>query len=381
MKLISFFALLVLSVNLYGDFPMQLPIKPMVYAFPHLEVSGLYPVPFARQIFADPYPSGGLQFVTLGADGMLGKRLLPKSQYFGGGVQKLIFTDNNSKMYLCEKRAITLVELDKFKPVIAYPQKIEHVSFGYHDFMLLDSLKQIMLVYEDYYGWATPGHVGGGEVQWCKFTIKDLKDSKNLNQLELKNDDQIAPKVFCDDCIIYRENEDARWVAIKYSLEPAEHPILKILNDKMPLFILDPEKKLLVFEKNKTAIICGILKTRYANVLNIISWEKSPDFAPIIFQGEENSSANYDLFQASPSKTWVFVCMEDSKKPSANNYLIHVSQNAPGGYLPPFKLPIQGTPQAVSWTTEPEGLVIAMSQRLIWWDLSQFRVEDFISGK
>jgi len=379
MKFRKLFLLVFLfTIFINGESLMQFPIKPIVYPFPYSKVSGLYPVPFSGQIFVDPYPTGRLQFVTLKPDGKLEQKILP---YGGGDVRSLVFCDNNRKMYLCEERAILFLEIEKMKTLLAYPQKIEHISYKYNEFFLLDEGNQNMVIYEEFNDWEDPEYIGGMKVKWCQYTIASLKDNRIIKRLSLKNKKKKSPSVFTKKGIIFHENneEATQWRAMNYAMEPIEHPLLKVLNDSKELFLWH-SLKLFVFDAYQSAVIFGMKNIQWKNALYIAAWAKEPKFTPIIIPDEEESSVVEDRVTVSPSGKWLFASMDD-KRPNPRNYLIRLAPEISNGYLPPFKLPLEGEPQAVSWTTEPEGLVIAMSQRLIWWDLSQFKVEDYLPKK
>jgi hypothetical protein len=46
----------------------------------------------------------------------------------------------------------------------------------------------------------------------------------------------------------------------------------------------------------------------------------------------------------------------------------------PSGYLPPFKLDIEGDVSCAGWMTTPEGLVLYKDAKLRYFDLSHFDV-------
>jgi hypothetical protein len=49
----------------------------------------------------------------------------------------------------------------------------------------------------------------------------------------------------------------------------------------------------------------------------------------------------------------------------------------PGGCLPPFELNVAGSDNKATWITKPEGFVMQVGDKMLYWDLSKFDPREF----
>jgi hypothetical protein len=77
----------------------------------------------------------------------------------------------------------------------------------------------------------------------------------------------------------------------------------------------------------------------------------------------------------SPSGKWAYFAIDGGDRLPDTHYLIYLDPALPSGFLPPFKLLIEGEVDVASWMTTPEGLVLYKGNELLYYDLSKFRPE------
>jgi hypothetical protein len=199
----------------------------------------------------------------------------------------------------------------------------------------------------------------------------------------LQNPNDPIPVFFTPSATIYCENWESPWKAIDNDLNEISYPLAKILTENSKL-VFPSTNSVLISDNFKQAIILATNRITEQQSLFLASWYHDPVLSPIplassAFQGRHPVAEKSTL---SPSGKWAYF-KADGDNPSipTGNFLIYLDPALPSGYLPPFYLGFDGEIEAATWMTNPEGLVVFIDGRLFYWDLSQFKAEDFGKAK
>jgi hypothetical protein len=221
-------------------------------------------------------------------------------------------------------------------------------------------------------------------------TLEDLVNKKRIKAIpicseskayltEKRSDFRTPPNVsFGSNYIIFREGEKYKWLCVNNSLEYIKHPLCDTLNAYNEDFG-SPYVSLEISPTEPYAVaICQ--KAHGNNFPAVIQWNKAPAVMPVaVTLGKEQYIENSSL-QLSPSGRWAYFYI--TGYPGARHYLLYIDTSLPGGCLPPFDLQVKiGEDDdfaKATWMTSPEGLVMKVGGKLMYWDLSKFNANDFL---
>ena len=117
-------------------------------------------------------------------------------------------------------------------------------------------------------------------------------------------------------------------------------------------------------------------------MLFLATWYGDPKVQPILMDtsglGSRRLVTIPNRNTMSPSGKWVYFATNGEGKLPATHYIIYLDPNLPSGYLPPFKLSIEGDVACAGWMTTPEGLMLYKDAKLWYFDLSHFDVNKFM---
>jgi hypothetical protein len=91
---------------------------------------------------------------------------------------------------------------------------------------------------------------------------------------------------------------------------------------------------------------------------------------------EKEQDIEPSSLQLSPSGRWAY--FYTTGYPGGRHYLLYIDTLLPGGCLPPFDLKVESEDNKATWMTNPEGLVMKVGGKLMYWDLSKFNANDFL---
>ncbi|MBN1127471.1 MAG: hypothetical protein JXA71_00690, partial [Chitinispirillaceae bacterium] len=135
-------------------------------------------------------------------------------------------------------------------------------------------------------------------------------------------------------------------------------------------------KKVYISEKNQQALIVSYNLILKKDMLYLASWHHEPAIIPVEVDssliGNRRLMKNVDNNTISPSGHWVYFCASAERFDPDRHFLVYLDPTLPNGCLPPMRLGLEGNVGCAGWITEPEGLVLYMSNQLLHYDLSTF---------
>jgi hypothetical protein len=60
---------------------------------------------------------------------------------------------------------------------------------------------------------------------------------------------------------------------------------------------------------------------------------------------------------------------------------LYIDTSLPGGCLPPFDLKVESEDNKATWMNNPEGFVMKVEGKLLYWDLSKFDATHFLKAQ
>jgi hypothetical protein len=96
---------------------------------------------------------------------------------------------------------------------------------------------------------------------------------------------------------------------------------------------------------------------------------------PVPLKLQKDEDIDYSSLLLSPSGRWAFFNTSRSR-----HLLLYIDPGLPGGCLPPFDLKVTGLDDKAAWITKPEGFVMKVGDKLLYWNLSKFDVRSFVGG-
>jgi len=215
------------------------------------------------------------------------------------------------------------------------------------------------------------------------FVIDDIINKKRLKDFPIPDDHAFEfPVYFIPSSIIFRQNYKTPWQALDNDLNPTTHPLVDLLNkDPSNSVFAVLNDNMLVSEELKHAFIVSYNQVIKKDMLYLASWYGDPKIVPIVWDtaglGPRRLLTTPMRNTMSPSGKWFYFATKGEWGLPATHYIIYLDPKLPNGYLPPFKLDIEGDVTCASWMTTPEGLVLYMSSKLWYFDLSHFDVGKF----
>jgi hypothetical protein len=295
--------------------------------------------------------------------------------------------DGCAEMYLHQRKILSIVNWKENKIVVNYRPRGDMVENEFLNTKIIDDKNKIVLtafspIYDENY----KNIINNTYL----FTLEDLTNKKRIKILPIntesgfyktdkRGDFRMPPNVsFGPDFTIYRESEKYKWLCINNALEYIDHPLKDTLNAYNDYFTT----RLISLEISPTQpyaiAICE--KAEGKNFPAIIQWNKAPAIMPVAIPLEKEQRVEYSSLQLSPSGRWAYFYI--TGYPGARHYLLYIDTSLPGGCLPPFDLQVKiGEDDdfaKATWMTSPEGLVMKVGGKLMYWDLSKFNANDFL---
>jgi hypothetical protein len=210
------------------------------------------------------------------------------------------------------------------------------------------------------------------------FVIDDILNKKRLKEVPIPDYSRQFPVYFTPSYTIYRQNWQTPWRALDNDLNQITHPLVDLLNkDPSDSVFAVINDNMLVSEEQRHAFISTYSKVAKKDMLFLARWYGNAEVIPIPIDSAATSDGQRlvktpNLNTISPSGKWVYFATDGGNYHKDSHYLIYLDPQLPTGFLPPFKLTIEGEVDLASWITKPEGLVVYKEGQLLCYDLSHF---------
>jgi hypothetical protein len=294
-----------------------------------------------------------------------------------------------STMFLSNRRILSVVDWKSKKLLNEYWGVGEVLQNTYQKTKLIDEQNKIVLtIFSPFYNDSFTRILNNTS----SLTLEDIVNKKRIKSIPINTESGnyktqrrsnvgVEPTVaFGSNYVIYRENAGYKWLCVNNSLENIDHPLKDTLNAYNEDFG-SPYVSLEISPTEPYAVaICQ--KAHGNNFPAVIQWNKAPAVMPVaVTLGKEQYIENSSL-QLSPSGRWAYFYI--TGYPGVRHYLLYIDTSLPGGCLPPFDLQVKinddddGEIVRATWMTNPEGLVMKVKGKLLYWDLSKFNANDFL---
>jgi hypothetical protein len=161
-------------------------------------------------------------------------------------------------------------------------------------------------------------------------------------------------------------------------LNQTKYPLVDLLNkDTSDSVFAVLDDNMYISEELRHAFIISYSKAVKKDMLFLARWYADPEVIPIPIDSTATSGGQRLLKTPnnntlSPSGKWVYFAADGGNYHKDTHYLIYLDPKLPTGFLPPFKLDLEGNVDQASWITAPEGLVLYFNEQLLCFDLSHF---------
>jgi hypothetical protein len=362
------------ATETFGGKPMSIPFPTKPIAIPFQKtISNAFPVLSQQSI--------GLEIDEQMAIGLLSDNKVKLNKFpidkFKGGAAVYLPQLRENQLFVHQNRGICILNLEK-KTVIDYIAEYPTMDACFKYVSVADYDKKMALTLFQFFD-LDPTALKPNYA----FTIEDIGNGKRIKEFQLEKPSTLIPVLFTSKSAIFRENHQAPWKVLDANLSESSHPFANILNNNIKL-TLPESKEAYISDVLKQAFIITTNIPTGKNMLFLASWHHDPTLFPIPLTGPQfqGRSPTANKSTLSPSGKWAYFKADgDNPSIATGNFLIYLDPALPTGYLPPFYLGFDGEIQAVTWMTNPEGLVIFIDNRLFYWDLSHFKAEDLGKGK
>ena len=285
------------------------------------------------------------------------------------------------EMYMSSRRILSVVDWASKKLLIDYWGVGAVLQNTYQKTKLIDEEgKKVITVFSPFYNQDYSEILNGSS----SLTIDDLKNKKRIKVIPItsesgdfkindKSDFGRDPIVsFGPSFVIYRESWEYRWLAVNNELEYIEHPLKDTLNEYKEFFGTDLIS-LEIAPDQPYAIAIGQKGLGQPHFAAIIQCNKAPAVMPVPLTLLKDEDIDYSSLLLSPSGRWAFFSTSRSR-----HFLLYIDPDLPGGCLPPFDLKVSGLDNKATWITKPEGFIMQAGEKMRYWDLSKFKVGEFL---
>ncbi|MBN1130693.1 MAG: hypothetical protein JXA71_17020 [Chitinispirillaceae bacterium] len=288
-------------------------------------------------------------------------------------------------MLMCGNRVLRWVNLEKKTEEIVYWGMGIVTQNTYQKMKVFDEEKRIVLtVVSPLYNDDFTEIVNNTST----ITHDNLIDKKRVKQVPVctesqeyktnrRSDFNADPLVsFGSSFVIYRESHEYRWLSVNNELDYIDHPLRDTLNEYRDYFATDLVSLEIAPDRPHAVAIChqGIGQRHFASV---IQWNKAPAVMPVPLTLQKNEDIEYSSLLLSPSGTWAY--FNTSGGPAGSrHFLLYLDPDLPGGCLPPFELGVRASDSKATWITTPEGFVMQVGEKMLYWDLSRFDPRSFL---
>jgi hypothetical protein len=351
------------------DFSVFPPL-PMVIPFEKDDIVHLFPV-LKEKSFGLVYDEQWAIATIKGDDIFLDK--FPESE-FSISTAKALPQKSTDVLFVQTPKSIDLLEWTKKKAGVWFCDNSRTIANGLEISKIIDYEKGVAISVFNYDGKDQSIHYS--------FVIDDIFNKKRLKEVPIPHHISPMNVYFTPSFVFYQysqNNYESPWKALDNDLNEIQHPFMNLLNDntKKPLFY-PSDDNMLISEELKHALIISRSPILKKDMLFLATWYGDPKVQPIVMDtsglGPRRLVAWSMSNTMSPSGKWVYFATNGEGKLPATHYIIYLDPNLPGGYLPPFKLGIEGDVACAGWMTVPEGLMLYKDAKLWYFDLSHFDV-------
>jgi hypothetical protein len=288
-----------------------------------------------------------------------------------------------SEMYLHQSKILTFVNWQQKIKTISYKPLGNMVENEFAKSKVINFANKIILtVFSPIYDESYKNILNNTYL----FTLEDLVNKKRIKSIPIsiesgsyitdkRSDISIKPTVaFGPDYVIYRESNGYNWLCINNSLDSIDHPLKDTLNNYKEYFESDYVSLEISPTQPYAVAICQKIHKKYTPA--IIQWNKAPAIMPVSIPLEKEQNIEPASLQLSPSGRWAY--FYTTGYPGGKHFLLYIDTLLPGGCLPQFDLKVESEDNKATWMTNPEGLVMKVGGKLMYWDLSKFNANDFL---
>lgn len=294
---------------------------------------------------------------------------------FNSSTAKGLLQKDPELLYVRGNRILFLLDWRQKRAIADFYDISKSVGIGLEVSKIIDYEKGIALSVFSYDGKDQSIHYS--------FVIDDIPNKKRHKEVPISDSyDRQFPVYFTPSYVFYRLNYHTPWIALDNDLNAVKHPLIDLLNkDPSDSVFAVVHDNMLVSEELKHAFIVSYSKVANKDLPFLATWDGDPKVQPIIMASSEIGPRRLvtesERNTMSPSGKWVyFSATSDGKLPNTH-YLVYLDPKLANGYLPPFKLGIEGKVTCAGWMTNPEGLVLYIDAKLWYFDLSHFDAGKF----
>lgn len=282
------------------------------------------------------------------------------------------------EMYLSGNRILYLLDWKLKKIIIDYWGVGDALENQYAQTKLIDDKNKIVLsIFSPFYDDKFDNIINNT----YSLTLEDLINKKRIKSLPISTESgrfltdkrsmfRSSPNfAFGPDYVVYRESAKYNWLCVNYSLEYIVCPLKDTLNSYKEYFGTDFISLEISPTQPYAVAICQ--KSLSGNHFPaIIQWNKASAVMPVNVPLEKEQDVEETSLQLSPAGRWAY--FYTTGYPGSKHYLLYIDTSLPGGCLPPFDLKVTSEDHKATWITNPEGFVMKVEGKLLYWDLSKF---------
>jgi hypothetical protein len=287
--------------------------------------------------------------------------------------------ENCTEMYMSSRRILSVVDWASKKLVIDYWGVGDVLQNTYLKTKIISGdEKKVLTIMVPFYNSTYDTAVNGT----ASLTIDDLIQKKRVKSIPISTESgkykEIDRTLFGTDptfafgptYVIYRESYEYRWLAVNNDLDYIEHPLKDTLNEYKEYFGTDLVSMEISPDQPCAIAICQ-REIGKSHFVAIIQWNKAPAVMPVGLSLHKDEDIEYNSLILSPSGRWAY--FNTSGGPvGSRHFLLYIDLSLPGGCLPPFELNVEGFDNKATWITKPEGFVMQVGDKMLYWDLSKF---------
>jgi len=350
-------------------------LLPLAIPFTYNTINHLFPVVRERSVgivYGETWAIGTINENKIKVD------VFPEEK-FSIPTAKAIAQHNNETLYVKGDKSVFILNWKDKELSASFSDISKSISVGLDISKVIDRQNGIVLSLYNYDDEEMNSHYS--------FVIDDIANKKRLKEYSLPGFDQGMPAYFTPSFIVFRPDWNSRWKVLDNSLNETSYPLVDLLNrDLSDSVIAICNDNMFISEEEKHALIITYSKAFNKDMLYLARWYDDPEIIPIPIDsaataGERRLIKSPNCNTMSPSGKWVYFATNGGEHLEDTHYLVYLDPTLPNGFLPPFKLGIEGNVEQASWMTTPEGLVLYKDDSLLYFDLSNFKPQDYAPAK
>jgi hypothetical protein len=333
--------------------------------------------------------AGKLDHETLRIGAISGKHInetvFPKDIYEPADEIGTCIDDHCDQMYMSAKRILSVIDLRNKKHMIEYYGMGNVLKNRYLKTKLINGEEKLVLtVFAPFYNNSFSDFNNGT----FSLTLEDLINKKRIKAIPISSESgdytlidksffgRVPSVSFAPSCVIFRESHEYRWLVVNNSLDYIEHPLKDTLNEYKEFFGTDLISLEISPDQPYAVALCQ-KELGQPHFPAVIQWNKAPAVMPVPLKLQKDEDIDYSSLLLSPSGRWAFFstsgCSADSR-----HFLLYIDTDLPGGCLPPFYLNVPGLDNKATWITNPEGFIMQVGDKMVYWNLSKFKAGDYL---